>query len=155
MECLILSITFYHLCGYKVMSGSHTSPGSLLNDICDGTIWNDDEPTLQIVAYYDDFVLTNPLMSRSKKYKIGRYTIIHICHNYTNNGVFTIGAIYFMLVNLDPALRSRLESIHLIALFESKLLVNYSIDDILRPFINDLKEFNAVRNCMKLLIIIK
>ena len=49
-----------------------------------------------------------------------------------------------MLGNLDPALRSRLESISLIALFNTNLLTEYSIDDILKPFIEDLKDLNAV-----------
>ena len=49
-----------------------------------------------------------------------------------------------MLGNLDPALRSRLESISLIALFNTNLLTEYSIDDILKPFIEDLKDLNTV-----------
>lgn len=49
-----------------------------------------------------------------------------------------------MLGNLDPALRSRLEAINLVALFNSNLLSDYSLDDILRPFIDDLKELNTV-----------
>ena len=59
------------------MSGSHRSPDDLLQDICDGTIFNDnpmlhdDERALQIIGYYDEFTLTNPLMSRAKQHKIG------------------------------------------------------------------------------------
>ena len=49
-----------------------------------------------------------------------------------------------MIGNLDPALRSSLEAINLISLFNSNLLATYSLDDILRPFIDDLKELNAV-----------
>ena len=49
-----------------------------------------------------------------------------------------------MIGNLDPALRSSLEAINLISLFSSDLLATYSFDDILRPFIEDLKELNAV-----------
>ena len=57
------------------MSGSRQSPGLLLCDICDGTVWEDEnqnDPILQVIAYYDDVSMTNPLMSRSKKYKIGK-----------------------------------------------------------------------------------
>lgn len=49
-----------------------------------------------------------------------------------------------MLANLDPALRSRLEAIHLVALFKSSLLNEYSLDDILKPFVDDLKKLNTV-----------
>lgn len=62
---------------FKVMSGQHQSPGEVLLDICDGTIFssnsllNSNETALQIIGYYDEFTVTNPLMSRAKKYKIG------------------------------------------------------------------------------------
>ena len=51
-----------------------------------------------------------------------------------------------MLGNIDPALRSRLEAINLVALFKTDLLTNYSLDVILEPFITDLKKLNAVSN---------
>lgn len=56
------------------MSGSHASFGEFLYDICDGSIWaneNETDNILQIIAYFDEFTLTNPLASRSKKHKIG------------------------------------------------------------------------------------
>jgi hypothetical protein len=56
-----------------------------------------------------------------------------------------VGAVYFTLANIDPAFRSRLEAINLIALFNSDLLSEYSLDDVLKPFVNELKELNAVR----------
>ena len=49
-----------------------------------------------------------------------------------------------MLGNIDPALRSRLEAINLIALFNTDLLTKYSIDNILEPFITDLKKLSVV-----------
>ena len=33
---------------------------------------------------------------------------------------------------------------HLVALFNSDLLAEYSLDDILKPLVNELKELNAV-----------
>ena len=59
------------------MSGLHKSPGEFLSDICDGEIMEEKAisqssvPVLQIIAYFDEMTLTNPLMSRAKKYKIG------------------------------------------------------------------------------------
>lgn len=49
-----------------------------------------------------------------------------------------------MLGNIDPAVRSRLEAINLIALFRSELLQHYSFDDILKPFVSDLKKLTTV-----------
>ena len=49
-----------------------------------------------------------------------------------------------MLGNLDPSLRSRLENVHLVALFKSQLLETYSFNDILAPFIRDLKLLSNV-----------
>lgn len=49
-----------------------------------------------------------------------------------------------MLGNLDPSLRSQLENVHLVALFKSQLLENYSFNEILVPFIRDLKLLSNV-----------
>lgn len=49
-----------------------------------------------------------------------------------------------MLGNLHPAFRSRLEAVNLVCLFKSDLLENYSINNILRPFIEDLKKLQKV-----------
>lgn len=61
----------------QVMSGVHCSDGKIMRDVCDGSIFTtnsilcENERALQIIAYYDEFTLTNPLGSRAKKYKIG------------------------------------------------------------------------------------
>ena len=55
-----------------------------------------------------------------------------------------IGAVYFTLGNIDPAQRSQLEAIQLVALFPSSLLDGYTIDDILRPFYEDLQKLSTV-----------
>jgi hypothetical protein len=60
-----------------IIIGPHQSPGELLCDICDGTICSTiDDRALQIIAYYHEFTLANPLMSRAKKYKIGELCTI-------------------------------------------------------------------------------
>ena len=60
-----------------------------------------------------------------------------------------------MLGNLDTALRSRLEAINLVALFKSALLTDYSysLSDILKPFVDGLKELNTV-SLMRLHIVL-
>lgn len=61
------------------MSGSNRSSDDVLRDVCDGTIFEDnsvlrrDDRALQIIGYFDELTLTNPLMSRAKKYKIGTW----------------------------------------------------------------------------------
>ena len=52
------------------MSGSSESTGDFFCGISDGTAWKESDG-IQIIAYYDEFTVTNPLGSRSKKYKIG------------------------------------------------------------------------------------
>lgn len=53
---------------------SHQSAG----DVCDGTIFYTNpilqcsDHVLQIIGYFDEVTLTQPLMSRSKKYRIGK-----------------------------------------------------------------------------------
>ena len=79
----------------QVLSGSHQSPDDILRDVCDGSIFAenavlcDNDKALQIIGYFDEFTLTNPLMSRSKKYKIGNGI-----HNFVANCIseVTMGA---------------------------------------------------------------
>ena len=47
------------------------------------------------------------------------------CAHKSLTNIF-IGAIYFMLGNLDPAVRSRLDVIYLVSLFRAELLERYS-----------------------------
>lgn len=69
----ILLIYYSH--SLQILSGSHNSPGELLYDMCDGAIFEENyilhtsEHALQIIAYYDEFSVTNPLGTR--KHKIG------------------------------------------------------------------------------------
>ena len=41
-------------------------------------------------------------------------------------------------------MRSKLDAIHLLALFEYPLMEEYSIDDVLTPFCDELKELSKV-----------
>jgi hypothetical protein len=61
-----------------------------------------------------------------------------------------VGAIYFTLANIDPALHSKLEAINLVALFKSSLLAEYSLNDVLKPFVDDLKKLSAV-SCLSIM----
>ena len=65
----------------QVMSGAHQTQGDFMMDICDGDLFADhsvfqgNEKALQIIGYYDEVTLTNPIGSRAKKHKIGTHSI--------------------------------------------------------------------------------
>ena len=137
------------ICKLQVLSGSHKNLGDFLSDICDGSICDtnsilrDNDVALQIIGYYDELTITNPLMStRAKKNKIGihEYETLLLLNVY----LIIVGAVYFTIANIDPAVRSRLESINFVALFKSQLLQEYSFDDVLKPFVDDLKKLSSV-----------
>ena len=50
-----------------------------------------------------------------------------------------------MIANLEPYMRSKLDAIHLLALFEYPLMEVYGINDILSPFCDELKELSKVK----------
>ena len=62
--------------------------------------------------------------------------LLHIC--------IYIGAVYFTLANIDPALRSKLEAINLLMLFPYTLLKTYTFDQILEPVVEELKVLSSV-----------
>ena len=134
------------------MSGAHQNQGNLMMDICDGCLFANhpvfqrNEKALQIIGYYNEVTLTNPMGSSAKEhyvwillqYFLHVKVILYIVY------VYNVSAVYFSLGNIDPALRSRLDCINLVALFQADLLERYSIDAVLEPFISDLKKLSAV-----------
>ena len=54
--------------------------------------------------------------------------------------VLLIGAFYFTIGNMPPKYRSRLSSIHLVALVKAKFIGNYGMDLVLKPFVSDMKK---------------
>ena len=95
-----------------------------LNDFCDGErfrnhpLFSQDHKALQIIAFYDELEVCNPLGSHVKKHKVG--------------------IILFTLGNIDPKFRSTLRVIHLIAIATAPIIQKYGIDAIMEPFIQDL-----------------
>ena len=93
-------------------------------DYCDGQLFQSNalfcnHPTaLQIVAYYDEIEICNALGSYVKKHKLG--------------------VVFFVLGNLHPKFRSRLQAINLVLLATVPIIEKHGIDVILRPFMNDL-----------------
>jgi hypothetical protein len=112
----------------QVVFGPHQSNGAISQDVCDGSLFKSHPVfkkhpnALQIIAYYDEFTAVSQVSSVSKLYKIG--------------------ALYFTLANIDPALRSKVEAINLLCLFPYNLMESYSFDDILKPFIEEVEQLS-------------
>ncbi len=108
----------------QVLRG-HKSPNHLLKDFCDGKLYaknrlfSEDDTALQILLYIDEFTVSNPLGYRVAKYKIT--------------------AIYFLLGNLEPKFRSKLDLIQMAALARSMHVKKYGLLSLLEPLIEDIK----------------
>ena len=103
---------------------SHKSSGAKLGDFCDGKALRRDQVfsdfnALQIVAYYDDLEICNPLGAASKRHKIGVF--------------------FFFLGNIHPCYRSSLSISQLFAVAKSIDIKTYGIDEILKPFVSEIK----------------
>ena len=87
------------------------------------SLLNSEKKTLEIVLYHDDFGIVNPLGNKTVKYKTSGF--------------------YFVLGNLPPQYRSRQKDIHLAITRSSKLISKYGYQEILRPFIDDLRKLET------------
>ena len=79
--------------------------------------------TVQLELYMDDFTLTNPLGTSSKKHKI--------C------------AFYLTLGNIPHYLKSKLYTIQLVGLVQNFLIKQHGFHKILEPFLKDLQLFET------------
>ena len=63
----------------------HLQQNNLLSDYCDGQVYqshplfSEDKHALQLIMYYDDVEVCNPLGSRAKTHKLGT---VHTHHVY-------------------------------------------------------------------------
>ena len=100
-----------------------------LEDFCDGRVFQEDSlfsrdpKALQIVAYYDDLEIANPLGAYVKKHKVG--------------------VVLFFLGNVQPKLRSKLRAINLVLVCKVSHIEKYGINLILQPFIRDLNKLQT------------
>lgn len=78
-DCILNSSVFFVML-FKVRN-PHNSTDGLLRDFCDGEdfkrhpLFGQDPQALILHCYFDDFQVTNPLGSKTRKHKIGTYTI--------------------------------------------------------------------------------
>ena len=104
----------------------------LLHDFCDvilGThpLFSNNKQALQIVAYYDEIEVTNPL---------GSYVLKH-----------KLGCLFFFLANIRPHFRSTYLSSYLVGVARSEDINHYGIDKFMSPFVDDLKTLYGVMSC--------
>ena len=103
-----------------------------LEDFCDGElfrthpIFSKDRFALQIIAFYDELELCNPLGTHVKKHKMG--------------------IVLFTLGNIHPKYRSPLRVIHLALAAVVPVIEKYGIDKVLKPFIHDLTTLASTGN---------
>ena len=94
-------------------------------DFCDGEVYRNNtlfatNPNALIIElYYDDFTVTNQIGVRAKKHKIS--------------------AFYFLLGNLPPKHRSKLDLIQLLCLCNHTLVKQYGLSAVLQPVLTDLQ----------------
>lgn len=77
-------------------------------------------PSLQVILYYDDVEICNPLGASVKA---------------------QAWCIYFTLGNLQSRNRSLLHAIQLLALAKTAVIQSYNIDTILEPFMQSIKNW--------------
>jgi len=92
-------------------------------------LFGQDPQALILHCYYDDFQVTNPLGSKTKKHKIG--------------------AFYFNLGNLRPQFRSVINMIQLVALCPVPYINTYGMNKILQPFMRDISLLESVSSISK------
>ena len=87
----------------------------------------------------------NPLGSNVKHHKLGklRYLCTVLQHELATN---YIGLFYFTLGNIDPKFRSTMRVIQLLCAVKTEYVHKYGIDEILTPFMSEIKELESV-NC--------
>lgn len=95
-----------------------------LEDFCDGSVYRNHDIfsssplALQIIGYYDELEISNPLGAYVKRNKVG--------------------VVFLMLANIPPKFRSRLNAINLAIVAKFTDVEKYGINEILKPFVQDL-----------------
>ena len=95
-----------------------------IEDFCDGEryknhpLFSKDASALQIIAYYDEVEICNPLGSHVKQHKLG--------------------IVFYTVGNVDPKYRSQLKLINLVIVATVPIIEVYGLNKVLQPFVSDL-----------------
>ena len=96
----------------------------LIEDFCDATrfkchpLFSVDTSALQIIAFYDEVEICNPLGSHVKQHKLG--------------------IVFYTLGNIAPKYRSQLKVINLVLIATVPVIEVYGLQKVLQPFVRDL-----------------
>jgi hypothetical protein len=109
----------------------------IIEDFCDGStfrnhpLFSQDPEALQIIGYYDELEVCNPLGSHIKKHKVG--------------------IVFFTLGNIHPRFRSTFRAINLAIVATKPVLEKHGIDAVLQPFYEDCNKLakTGVSICVK------
>ena len=115
-----------------------------MGDYCDGEqfkahpLFTKDPCALQIQLYYDNFEICNPLGANVKKHKLGGFSFMYtstntyfLCHSYRD-------------VLLHSRKHSSSTAVDLLSVINITLIEKYWINEVLQPFIEELKNFEMV-----------
>ncbi len=128
-----------------------------LEDLCDGTshkthpLFSKDKTALQILMYYDDLEVVNPIGSKATKHKLGEYCSIMYSYSYI---IFTKGVFYFLLGNIPPRHRSSLNAIQVFTVVKQCYITQYGIDKVLESFMDDIAALESVSSTSMPFIVI-
>lgn len=78
---------------------------------------------IEIIAYYDEIELCNPLGSHTKVHKQG--------------------CLLFTIINIHPKYRSQLKTMFLVSLAKVCVISKHGIDKVLEPFVEEMKTLHA------------
>ena len=130
-----------------------THSGGYLSDFCDGEVYTNhpifsaDSNAIQIVLYYDDVEVANPLGSHRGVHKLGKGLLIQACtciNCLIIIYLLCIGLFYYFIANIEPKLRSALRCTQLIACITVPNLEKYGLEMVLKPFIRDVNKLSKV-----------
>ncbi len=146
----LLHVRSWHFSCIQIERGHKTNTPGILTDFCDGEVFRSHPlfsvhcGALQITLYYDDVEICNPLGSKRKTHTQGTCDDYFIVCMFSLFTLVIVGIFYFTLLNLHPKLRSKYTAIHLMALCNTSYIDKYSMNAVIRPFVDDLKKLVRV-----------
>ena len=122
-----------------------------MSDYCDGSE-NKDHPLfsvhangLQILLYYDDVELCNPLGSSRKKHKVGKKKVfLGLTVNITACALFQV----FFTSLLEIYILSTAQNSKLVAICQNRYIKKYNLQSILVPIVKDLQKLVSLLFCV-------
>ena len=101
----------------------------LIRDFCDGSLYannplfSQDPYALQVIAYFDELKICNPLGSHVKQHKLG--------------------IVFYIIANILPQHRSQLKMINLAIVATVPIIEKHGLDKILEPFLRDVNTLST------------